>query len=162
DEHLGGGAPTPSFRAGWTITPTLGFGATYDDNISLFGVNTAEGQNNDVIAAYFPELDVHFSGKHTHFDSNYSGSFLDYRTYSGGCIDSAPYSGVDGWDKRGRIEFRREESAKLKWNAIASVARLPSTDLVDFGGIPYRRSGAETADGRAGFDYVLSNRDALS
>src|SRR5262249_56883644 len=82
DEQLGGGAPTQSFRAGWTITPTMGFGATYDDNISLFGVNTAEQQNNDVIAAYFPEMDVHFSGKHTHFDTNYSGSFLDYRTYS--------------------------------------------------------------------------------
>jgi hypothetical protein len=152
EERLGGSAPMPSYRAGWTITPTFGFSETYDDNISLFGINTAEAQNNDYIATFFPEVDLHYSGKHTTFGSGYTGSFLDYRTYST----------LNRWDQRGRVDFRRQESAQIKWFAHANMALVPSTDLVDLGGIPYRRTGARTADGRAGVEYSLSARDAIS
>ena len=81
-DRIGSSGPTPTYRAGWTLTPTFGFGTTYDDNISLFGVRTAEEQNNDVITTYFPGADVHYYGKHTLFDMRYAGSFLDYRTFS--------------------------------------------------------------------------------
>lgn len=152
EERLGGTGPTASYRAGWTITPTFGVSETYDDNISLFGINTAEAQNNDYIATYFPELDVHFSGKHTSFSTGYSGSFLDYRTYST----------LNRWDQRARVDFKRQESEQLKWFARANLAYLPSTDLVDLGGIPYRRTGARTANGRVGFEYGLGARDSIS
>ena len=152
EERLGGTSPVPSYRAGWTITPTFGISETYDDNISLFGINTAEEQNNDYVATYFPELDVHFAGKHTTFSTGYTGSFLDYRTYTE----------LNRWDQRARVDFRRQESASLRWFAHGNVAVVPSTDLVDLGGIPYRRTGARTANGRAGFEYSLSNRDSIS
>jgi hypothetical protein len=151
-ERLGGDAPIPSYRAGWTITPTFGVAETYDDNISLFGIGTAEEQNNDYVATYFPELDVHFAGKHTQFGSGYTGSFLDYRTYST----------LNRWDQRARLDFRREESAQLKWFAHGNMALVPSTDLVDLGGIPFRRTGARTMNGRAGVEYALSARNAIS
>jgi len=151
-ERVGSGAPAPSYRPGWTLTPTFGFAETYDDNISLFGRNTAEEQNNDYIATYFPEVDLHFTGRHTQFGTGYAGSFLDYRSHAG----------LNRWDQRGRLEVRREESAHLKWFAHANAAAVPSTDLIDLGGIPFRRTGATTRDGRAGVEYVLSGTDALT
>ncbi|MBW8867285.1 MAG: hypothetical protein JF610_08095 [Acidobacteria bacterium] len=151
-ERVGGSAPAPSYRAGWTFTPSFGFSETYDDNISLFGVNTAEQQNNDVVASYFPEADVHFSGKHTSFASGYSGSFLDFRTYST----------LNRWDQRAHADLRRQETASLKWFANGNMALVPTTDLVDLGGIPYRRTGARTANGRGGVEYSLSATDAIA
>jgi hypothetical protein len=141
-----------SYRAGWTITPTLGFAETYDDNISLFGKNTAENQNDDVIATFFPALDLHYSGKHTRFGSSYSGSFLNYRTFSL----------LNRWDQRMRIELRRQETARLNWFARAAASMLPSTDLVELGGLPYRHTGAKTADGRGGVEYTFNAHDSFT
>jgi hypothetical protein len=95
---------------------------------------------------------VHYSGKHTSFGSGYTGSFLDYRTYST----------LNRWDQRARLDFRRQESANVKWFAHGNAALVPSTDLIDLGGIPYRRTGAKTLNGRSGVEYVFGARDALS
>src|SRR5215831_17116672 len=104
-ERLGSGAPTPDYRAGWTLTPTVGVAETYDDNITLFGRGTAENLNNDYITTFFPSADLHYEGKHTQFGLGYGGSFLGYRTFAG----------LDRWDQSGHLELRREESANLKW-----------------------------------------------
>src|SRR6267142_6646787 len=76
-ERIGTSGPEPTRRAGWTFTPTFGFAETYDDNISLFGRNTAENQNDDYISTVFPAADLHYAGKHTRFGAYYSGSFLN-------------------------------------------------------------------------------------
>jgi hypothetical protein len=151
-EKLGTTGPTPTYRAGWTFTPTVGFAEVYDDNISLFGVNTAEGQNDDYISAVFPSADLHYSGKHTRFGGNYTGSFLNYRTFSL----------LNRWDQRAEADFRRQETARLSWFARANGAMLPSTDAIELGGIPFRHTGATTIDGRGGFEYVFSAHDSLS
>jgi hypothetical protein len=150
-EKLGSGAPAADHRAGWTFTPTLGFAEAYDDNVSLFGRNTAEGQRNDYISTIFPAADLHYGGKHTMFDVGYTGSFLDYRTLSI----------LNRWDQRARFELRRQETARLKWSGRAAAAMIPTTDLVELGGIPFRHMGARTADGRAGVEYTLSATDSI-
>src|SRR4051812_21040502 len=127
-------------RGGWTFTPKLGFGETYDDNVSLFGTNSAENQNDDLVAHISPAADLRYRGKHTSIDMGYGGSFLDYRTFSL----------LNRWDQHAQFELRRQETARLKWYGHASAAVFPTTDLVEFGGIPYRHTGAKTTDGRAG------------
>lgn len=151
-ERLGSGAPTQDFRAGWTLTPSVGIAETFDDNISLFGTGTAEGVNNDYITSFFPSVDLHDEGKHTQFDMGYGASFLGYRTFDG----------LDRWDQNGHFELRRQESAHLKWFAHANAATRPETDLIDLGGIPYRHTGAQTIDGRGGLDYIFNARDSLT
>jgi hypothetical protein len=151
-ERLGSAEPVPTYRAGWTFTPTVGFAEIYDDNISLFGVNTAEGQNDDYIASVFPSADLHYSGKHTRFGGAYTGSFLNYRTFSV----------LNRWDQRAEADLRRQETARLSWFARAHAAMLPTTDAIELGGIPFRHTGATTIDGRGGFNYLLGNRDSLS
>ncbi len=151
-ERLGSGTPQPEFRAGWTFTPTIGFAETYDDNISLFGRDTAEQVNDDYIATVFPAADLHYAGKHTMVDLGYTGSFLDYRTFSV----------LNRWDQRAKFEMRRQETARVKWSARASAAMMPTTDLIELGGIPYRHTGARTADGRGGVEYAVSASNSLS
>ncbi len=137
---------------GWTFTPAFGYGLTYDDNISMFGIRVAEEANDDLISMYQPSLEVGYHGKHLRFESDYSGSFLNYRTFTG----------LNRWDQRGKIDLRRQESARLKWFFRATGAAVPSTDLIELGGIPYRHTGATTADGRAGVDFTLGARDNVT
>jgi hypothetical protein len=137
---------------GWTFTPSFGFGEMYDDNVTLFGVRTAENENNDYVASYFPGAALHYSGRHTSFGTQYSGSFLDYRTFST----------LNRWDQRGGIEFRREESAHLKWFGQAHAAAVPSTDLIELGSIPFRQTGAQTLETRGGLDYLIDARNQIS
>jgi hypothetical protein len=151
-EKLGSGGAPPEYRAGWTFTPTLGFAETYDDNISLFGRNTAESQNDDYIATIFPAADLHYAGKHTLVDMGYTGSFLDYRTFTV----------LNRWDQRARFEVRRQETARFKWFGHAAAAMIPTTDLIELGGIPYRHTGARTADGRGGIEYALNAKNSIS
>jgi len=152
-ERMGSGAsPAASYRPGWTFTPIFGVAKTYDDNISLFGHDTAETQNNDVVTTYFPQADLHYTGKRTQFGSSYSGSFLAYRTYDA----------LNRWDQRVRVELKREETARFRWFAHGNAAWLPTTDLIDLAGIPFQHTGARTLDGRAGVEYIAGGRDAFT
>lgn len=151
-ERLGTTEPSVNYGAGWTFTPIFGVAETYDDNISLFGRGTAEGQNDDYVATYFPGADLHRSGKHSSLDVGYTGSFLQYQTFSV----------LNRWDQRGRLQLRRQETARLKWFAHGNAASMPSTDAIDLGGIPFRHTGATTLDGRVGADYALNARDGIT
>ena len=97
-------APASTSAPGWTFTPSFGYGLNYDDNISMFGIRVAEQANDDVISMYQPAVEVGYRGRHTHLEADYSGSFLNYRTFSG----------LNRWDQRGKREWRRQESARLK------------------------------------------------
>ena len=151
-EQLGSGAPIPNYGPGWTLTPAIGFAETYDDNISLFGQGSAEEQNDDFISTVFPAAELHYGGKHTTMDLGYTGSFLNYNTFSV----------LNRWDQRARFEVKRRETARLTWGGRASMALMPTTDLVDLGGIPYRNTGARTANARGGFDYALNAKNSLA
>ena len=149
-EQMGSGAPDQQYRAGWTFTPTLGVAETYDTNVSLFG----EGHtgNEDYIASVAPGADLHYYGKHTLIDVDYSGSFLDYNRFSA----------LNRWDQRAKFDLRQQQTSRLTWFGHLTGALLPSTDLVDLGGIPYRKTGAKTADGRGGIEYALGAHDSLT
>jgi len=151
-EKLASGMLEPTYRAGWTLTPAIGFSETYDDNISLFGRGSAEEQNDDYISTVFPAADLHYGGRHTTMDMGYTGSFLNYSTFSV----------LNRWDQRAKFEVKRRESARLKWGGRASMSMMPTTDLVDLGGIPYRNTGAKSSDARGGVDYELTAKDSLS
>jgi hypothetical protein len=151
-EQLGSAAPQPTYRAGWTLTPIFGFSEMYDNNISLFGRDTAEQQNDDYISTIYPGGELHYGGKHTVVDAGYHGSFLNYRTFSL----------LNRWDQRARLEVKRQETARLKWGGRASMARMPTTDLIELAGIPYRNTGAKNSDIRGSVEYALSAKNSLS
>jgi hypothetical protein len=148
-QESGGGAGA---RPGWTLTPSFAFAGTYDDNISLFGQDTAEDQNDDYISSYAPRLDLSYRGRRSHLGLEYSGSFLNYQTFSI----------FDQWQQRGRIEIRRQESQRLHWSAHASAAKTPSTETVELGGIPFAQTGTTVVESQAGVGYQLNFRNQIS
>ncbi|HYM24426.1 MAG TPA: hypothetical protein VEU08_14520 [Vicinamibacterales bacterium] len=151
-ELIGTAAPSQTYRPGWTFTPTIGVGETYDDNITLFASNTIGADNADFVRTIFPEADLHFSGQHTQFGTGYTGGFLDYQTFNE----------LNRWDQHARAELTRQESAHLKWFAHGDAAWLPTTDLIDLAGIPFRHNGARTLNARAGAEYILDSRNAVT
>jgi hypothetical protein len=150
-ERLGSGAPEPTYRAGWTFTPAVGFAETYDDNVSLFGRGSADQQNDDYVSTISPAAGLHYAGKHTTMGAGYTGTFLNYQTFSV----------LNRWDQRGHFDLRRQETARLKWFGNASAAAVPTTDLIELGGLPFRHTGARTADARGGFEYTFSARNSI-
>ncbi len=76
-EQGSSGASNVSYGPGWTFTPGMGFTETYDDNISQFGIGTADEQNDDYIASISPAAELHYGAKHTALDLGYHGSFLE-------------------------------------------------------------------------------------
>ena len=42
------------------------------------------------------------------------------------------------------------------------MAMMPTTDLIELGGIPFRHTGAKTSDMRGGVEYALNARNSLS
>ena len=151
-EQLGSGSAQSSYAGGWTFTPSFGLSETYDDNISLSGVNTFENVNNDYVATYFPGADLHYGGKHTTWDTGYTGSFLQYQTFSN----------LNRWNQHAHVDLRRQETLRWKWYGRGNVQAMPSTDAIELGGIPFRHTGATTADARAGVSYDFSARDGVS
>jgi hypothetical protein len=57
---------------------------------------------------------------------------------------------------------RQQQSARLTWFGHGTAALLPSTDLIDLGGIPYRKTGAKTADARGGVEYVVGSHNTIT
>jgi hypothetical protein len=137
---------------GWTFTPSVAVGETYDDNVSLFDVHLAPGENNDTVTSLSPSGNLTFLGAHTQFNAGYNGSLLAYRTFDT----------LDRWAQRGEISLKRQESARLLWNAQANAEAMPTTDAVLFGGLPYRRTGVKTLDARSLVEYRFSARDGIA
>ena len=71
-----------SYPSGWVFTPEMGFGETYDDNIGLFGETSGATRSDDFVQMWQPGADLHYAGRHTEFGLGYSGSFLNYQTFS--------------------------------------------------------------------------------
>lgn len=145
----GAAAPPSHAQPGWTFIPTVGFTEMYDDNVALFGF---ENNGNDYVASVYPGLAIDFSGKHTEFTAGYSGSYLDYHTFQA----------LNRWDQGGSIDFKRQENARFQWFGRGTMSALPSTDLVDFAGVPYRRVGVDTTVVRTGFEYRLTGRQSIA
>ena len=151
-ESLGSAAPEPQSRAGWTFTPGFAFSEVYDDNITLFGRGTADQQNDDYISTFRPYGALSYFGRHTRVTGGYGGSFLNYQTFSI----------FNRWDQAGQVDFRRVENARLDWFAHASGAMRPSTDMVEFNGIPFSHTGAKVFEARTGLGLKLSTRDGIT
>lgn len=139
-------------RPGWTFVPAFGYSTTYDDNVTLFGHADFDTANNDVISVYTPQADLTFLSRRTRFNGGYSGSLLDYQTFSI----------FNRWDQHAQVGLRRMETQRLTWGLQGNLTLTPSTDALNFDGIPFSHTGARAVTVRGTVEYELSPRDTLS
>jgi hypothetical protein len=142
----GGGTPP-----GWTFVPAVSYAGAFDDNISLFARDTAEAQNNDYISTVAPAIDLRYGGRQSEFSVAYSGSLVNYITFSA----------LNRYNQSLNGRFDRRESARLRWNASGRAWTVPSTDLIELGGIPYQQAAARTLDGAGGVEIALNARNSI-
>ena len=146
-------AQEPTGRPGFTFIPSFGFAETYDDNITLFGRgDAAQIESDDLVTSYSPEAQLRYVGRRTHAGGGYGASLLDYRTFSS----------FNRWDQQANATVGRTETARLRWESHGSMLMTPTTDALDFAGIPFSPTASTTLTGRANADYALSRRDTIS
>jgi len=150
-DQLGSAAPAPALRPGWVFTPSVGVSETYDDNITLFG-NLEPVNNNDLVSSVGPEASLTYYGRHDRFTTGYGASFLNYRTFSA----------FDRWNQHAEAAFRRQQNARFEWFANAGGQAVPSTEALDYNGIPFAHTGALTFDARTGVNYKIDARNSVS
>ena len=142
----------PASRPGWTFVPSFGYSQTYDDNVALFDQTLVTPPSDDFISIYMPEADLRFVGRRTLFNGGYSGSLLDYRTFSL----------FNRWDQHAQVNLRRTETRRISWGLQGNLSLTPSTDALDFDGIPFSHTGAKALNARASMDYRISEHDGIS
>jgi hypothetical protein len=143
-----------SFRLpGWSFTPSVALGATYDTNVALTAPRASLGETQgDTVFLIVPSGQLEFTGKRTDFSLNYRG-FL--RRYS-------DVEGLDKFDQRAAVHLRRAVSRRLSLFASNSFTDAPTTDEVEVNGVPFRRTGARTNSVAAGSQYQFNRLTTFS
>jgi hypothetical protein len=148
------GAETPSYRIpGWSFTPSVAFGAVHDTNVALISPRADVGETpSDSLFNVVPGGQFEYLDRRTDFSANYRGFLRRY----------LEVDGLDGFDQRASIGFKRAMTRRLSFFARNNFADAPTTDEVDLNGVPFRRTGSRTNTLAAGTDYRITKFTTLS
>jgi hypothetical protein len=147
-------ADLPSQRIpGWSFTPSMAFGAIYDNNVGLSDAPAELGRTQgDTYFNIVPGGQLELAGKYTDFSVSYRGFLRRY----------LEVDGLNGFDQRAALNFRRIVSRRLTLTARDSFSDNPTTDDVELNGVPFRRTGSRTNRFGAGADFRFSKFTTLS
>ena len=142
------GGEAQSYRLpGWSFTPSVGIGTTYDSNVALRAPSAELGETQgDSLFNIVPSGQLEFLGKRTNFSLGYRGFLRRY----------LQVEGLDGFDQRSSMSFRRAMSRRFTIFAANSFADSPTTDDVELNGVLFRRIGSQTNTFGAGSEYRVS------
>jgi hypothetical protein len=153
--QLGGGgdfSTTPTVTStsspapGWSLTPSLLYSRTWDDNVLLRapGDQTIE----DYINVLNPRGELDYHGRLTDFSARYDGAFVLYRQANT----------LNSYDQHGGVSGKRRLSKRNTLLFSANAQQSPTTELLQFIGVPYIRVGSLTNDVSVGLDTLVSKR----
>ena len=136
---------------GWVFTPSAVVGVLHDSNVTLRAVN--EPIRSEAVGLINPRGELDFNGPRTHMNIGYSGAFEAYRELSE----------LNRYEQKGRFDFRYQTGPRLQLRSQASVARVPTTDRLDFGAgvLPFIGIGSDSADVGGGFTLKTSPRTSI-
>jgi hypothetical protein len=151
------GAQTPSSdpadarrrAAGWTFTPALVYGETYDDNALVR--QKRDIAPGDYTTSINPSGGLAFNGHRGEFLADYGGTFVEYRELTS----------LNSLDQRGSISARRLVTRRLTLFARTSATAVPTTELLGLVGVPFLRLGSRLADAHGGVQAALTKRTSL-
>src|SRR5687767_5724129 len=136
---------------GWVFTPSAVVGVLHDSNVTLRAVN--EPIRSEAVGLINPRGEIDFNGPRTHMNIGYSGAFEAYRELSE----------LNRYEQKGRFDLRYQTGPRLQLRSQASVARVPTTDRLDFGAgvLPFIGIGSDSADVSGGFTLKSSPRTSI-
>ena len=136
--------------AGWSLTPSMLVSRTFDDNVLLHG--PGDPQDRDYINVVNPRGELDYHGLHTDASFRYDGAFILYNQLEQ----------LNSYDQHGGLSIKRRVSKRNSFFITGSVAAAPTTELLQFNGVPFIRAGAFTDEARAGVESNLSKRTTVS
>jgi hypothetical protein len=144
---------TQSYRIpGWSFTPSLALGATYDTNVALTDARADLGATQgDTFFNIVPGGQLEFIGKYTDFSASYRGFVRRY----------LEFDALNSYDQRGSLSLKRLVSRRLTISARDSFGDTPTTDDTEVNGVPFRRAGSRTNTLSLSSEYRFSKYTSL-
>jgi hypothetical protein len=136
----------PRAPAGWSFTPRLVFGSSWDDNVLIRGKGDAA--RGDVLSVLNPSGTLDFNGGHGQLSASYDGAVLLYRDLNQ----------LNSFDQHGSFFGRRLVSRHVALFVRNSAAAVPTTELAQLVAVPFVRTGSRLEDLRTGIDAAFSKR----
>jgi uncharacterized protein (PEP-CTERM system associated) len=136
----------PQAAAGWSLTPSIGYSGSWDDNVLIRG--KGDETTADFLSMINPRGTVNFNGRRSQVSASYDGAFVLYRELSS----------LNSYDQRGSLYAERLLSPHVALFVRSSLAKAPTTELTAFIGVPFVRNGSRIADTRGGANLGLSKR----
>jgi hypothetical protein len=138
---------------GWSFTPSLALGATYDTNVALSTPSADLGfTEGDTFFNIVPGGQLEFLGKYTDFSASYRGFVRRY-------VD---FEALNSYDQQASVGVKRLVSRRLTLSARDSFGDTPTTDDTEVNGVPFRRAGARTNTLGLTSDYRFTKYTSLS
>jgi hypothetical protein len=142
--------PSQMHTPGWAFTPGLIYSASWDDNVLIQGLGA--DTRGDYLQVVNPRGTLAYTGRHTRFDANYDGAFLLYHA-----LDT-----LNSYDQHGAVSLEQALSRQLSVFVRDSASRVPTTDVVEFVGVPFVRTGSSNNDLRGGLTAAIDKRTSLT
>ena len=132
---------------GWSFTPSLALGASFDSNVALSSPRADLGRTEgDTLFTIVPGGQLEFNDRRTTFSAGYRGFLRRY----------TDVDGLDGYDQRASLNYRRAVSRRFSLFVRDSYSDSPTTDEVELNGVLFRRTGSRTNTAAAGGDYRIN------
>ena len=136
--------------AGWSVTPSLTYGASWDDNVLVRG--NGDNKVPDFLNVINPRAAVDLNGRRGQMALTYDGAFLLYHDRDA----------LDSYDQHLSFFGRRLLTPHLAVFARNSAASVPTTELSQFIATPFIRTGSRLDDLHTGIEAALSKRSSLT
>jgi hypothetical protein len=139
---------------GWSFTPGMSMGATFDSNVALAAPPADTGRTqSDRLIMFQPFGQLEYLSPRTDFSTGYRGyarRYVDIRE-------------LDGFDQQAYLSLRRLATRRLTFFLSDTYTSAPTTDEVELNGVPFSRTGTRTNTASAGVDARLTKfTDLLS
>ena len=138
--------PSQGPMSGWSVTPSLLLSRTYDDNVLLRG--PGDQTVEDYINIINPKAEVLYHGVKSEFSARYDGAFFAYQHSTT----------LNSYDQHGGIGARRRFSKRNVAFFSANAQQSPTTELLQFIGVPYIRVGSFSTDASGGLETTVNKR----
>jgi uncharacterized protein (PEP-CTERM system associated) len=149
ESNLAPAASSAAAPAGWSVTPSMTYSAGWDDNVLVRG----QGDNaaGDVVNVINPRGALNLNGRKGQFSLNYDGAFVAYRDLNT----------LNSYDQHASLAARRLLSPHVALFVTNAAASVPTTEMSQFIGVPFVRTGSRLDDFRAGIEAALTKHTSI-
>jgi uncharacterized protein (PEP-CTERM system associated) len=131
---------------GWSVTPSLGYSGSWDDNVLIRG--NGDARASDFLNVVNPRGAVDFNGRRGQLSASYDGAFVLYRDLNS----------LNSFDQHASFVGRRLLTPHVAIFARNTAASVPTTELAQFIAVPFLRTGSRLDDLRTGIEASFTKR----